>query len=153
MTTTPRYAFTGTTTLRQQIHESVGPRAGTTTTTSKVAVTVHATDQEEADRLALAAFDTPDDTISSYSRDSTTYRRWVTWETVTPCDSAPAPAVDVARVRAQAVRDARAAFYVKHEQPPLLDGATSAEGVGATHATNVCMDFLTTYADEQETSR
>lgn len=58
-----------------------------------------------------------------------------------------------ARTRAKAIRDARAAFYELHEVAPTLKGAFGPERVGAHHATNVCMDFLTRYADEQETTR
>lgn len=54
---------------------------------------------------------------------------------------------------AEAVRAIRTAFYEQHPEPPMLNGARGVEVVGATHATNVCMDFLTTYADEQETTR
>lgn len=59
----------------------------------------------------------------------------------------------IARVRAQAIRDARAAFYELHEVAPTLKGALGPERVGAHHATNVCMDFLATYADAQEATR
>lgn len=59
----------------------------------------------------------------------------------------------IGRVRAQAIRDVRAAFYAKHEDPPTLEGAHLVERVGARHATNVCMNFLAEYAEDQETAR
>lgn len=60
----------------------------------------------------------------------------------------------LSQVPAEAVREARAAFYEQHPEPPMLNGARGVEVVGATHATNVCMSFLTAYADRlEETAR
>lgn len=57
----------------------------------------------------------------------------------------------IAQVRRDAVRDARAAFYAKYPQPPMLGGEQlPGEKVGARHATDVVMNFLADYADEQE---
>lgn len=58
-----------------------------------------------------------------------------------------------ARVRADAIRRARLALAARYDDPPTLDGAGIAERVGARHATNLCMDFLTQFADALEEAR